>query len=230
MYECHFSGRSSSAKIAETGQTGTHAPQSMHSTGSMKSWSTCSNPGRPSSYFVSFFGWMQSTGQASTQAVSFVPIQGSAMMYATAILLSTSNGPTYPLLVLRRYRSLLKHLSVPDATFACVARQLEVLGQLKSIHRTGVLTEPTEHAAREVVGERRQVLATGLLVPHAGYHNQVFRAGQRAKIAGDAKRFIGVGIDIESWRTPIAFGYFGPLRRILLSVDVFGTLIPERNP
>ena len=33
----HFSGRSSSAKIADTGHTGTHAPQSMHSTGSMKS-------------------------------------------------------------------------------------------------------------------------------------------------------------------------------------------------
>src|SRR5437667_7320057 len=29
----HFSGRSSSAKIAVTGQTGTHAPQSMHSVG-----------------------------------------------------------------------------------------------------------------------------------------------------------------------------------------------------
>src|SRR5439155_9372514 len=78
----HFSGRSSNAKIAETGQTGTQAPQSMHSTGSMKSWSTASNPGRPSSYCVSFFGWMQSTGQASTHAVSFVPMQGSAMIYA----------------------------------------------------------------------------------------------------------------------------------------------------
>src|SRR5438094_559961 len=54
----------------------------MHSTGSMKSWSTASNPGRPSSYCVSFFGWMQSTGQASTHAVSFVPMQGSAMIYA----------------------------------------------------------------------------------------------------------------------------------------------------
>jgi hypothetical protein len=31
----HFSGRSSSAKMAETGQTGTQAPQSIHSTGSM---------------------------------------------------------------------------------------------------------------------------------------------------------------------------------------------------
>src|SRR5438445_9909732 len=53
----------------------------MHSTGSMKSWSTASNPGRPSSYCVSFFGWMQSTGHASTHAVSFVPMQGSAMTY-----------------------------------------------------------------------------------------------------------------------------------------------------
>jgi hypothetical protein len=31
----HFSGKSSKAKIAVTGQTGTHAPQSMHSTGLM---------------------------------------------------------------------------------------------------------------------------------------------------------------------------------------------------
>src|SRR5437667_1972126 len=54
----------------------------MHSTGSMKSWSTASNPGRPSSYCVALFGWMQSTGQASTHAVSFVPMQGSAMIYA----------------------------------------------------------------------------------------------------------------------------------------------------
>src|SRR3974377_369208 len=34
---CHFSGRSSRAKIAVTGQTGTQAPQSMHSTGLMYS-------------------------------------------------------------------------------------------------------------------------------------------------------------------------------------------------
>src|SRR5258705_11564990 len=75
-YSFHFSGRSSSAKIAETGQTGTHAPQSMHSTGSMYSISSASCLGS------SFLGLMQSTGQASTHAVSFVPMQGSAMMYA----------------------------------------------------------------------------------------------------------------------------------------------------
>src|SRR5205085_7030221 len=76
----HFSGRSSAAKIAETGQTGTQAPQSIHSTGSMNSMllSACGAS--------SFLGWMQSTGQASTQAVSFVPMQGSAITYAIEFL------------------------------------------------------------------------------------------------------------------------------------------------
>src|ERR1700733_5665044 len=62
--------------MAETGQAGTQAPQSMHSTGSMNSWSASPWPAS------SFLGWMQSTGQASTQAVSLVPIQGSAITYA----------------------------------------------------------------------------------------------------------------------------------------------------
>jgi hypothetical protein len=35
----------------------------------------------------SFLGWMQSTGQTSTQAVSFVPMQGSQMIYAIALIL-----------------------------------------------------------------------------------------------------------------------------------------------
>src|SRR6185437_10402071 len=65
--------------MAETGQTGTHAPQSMHSTGSMNNWSV------PSNLSESFFGWMQSTGHASTHAWSFVPIQGSAITYAISL-------------------------------------------------------------------------------------------------------------------------------------------------
>jgi hypothetical protein len=71
----HFSGRSSSAKIADTGHTGTQAPQSMHSTGSMYNISSSGNAG------ASFLGWIQSTGQASTQAVSLVPMHGSAITY-----------------------------------------------------------------------------------------------------------------------------------------------------
>src|ERR1700722_18002591 len=48
----------------------------MHSTGSMYSISSVA-------YFsLSFLGWIQSTGHASTQAVSLVPIQGSAITYA----------------------------------------------------------------------------------------------------------------------------------------------------
>src|SRR5450432_3484427 len=70
---CHFSGRSSRAKIAVTGQTGTHAPQSMHSTGLIYS---CGTPSKPGS---SLRGWMQSTGQTSTHAVSLVPVHGSAI-------------------------------------------------------------------------------------------------------------------------------------------------------
>src|SRR3954467_2719443 len=62
--------------MADTGHTGTQAPQSMHSTGSMNNWSTASNLSE------SFFGWMQSTGHASTHAWSLVPIQGSAITYA----------------------------------------------------------------------------------------------------------------------------------------------------
>src|SRR5262249_52299784 len=75
-YSFHLSGRSSAAKMAETGQTGAQAPQSIHSTGSIKS---CCPAACLSEFFL---GWMQSTGQASTQAVSLVPMQGSAIMYA----------------------------------------------------------------------------------------------------------------------------------------------------
>src|SRR5580704_16698240 len=48
----------------------------MHSTGSMYSMSSVAN------FSESFFGWMQSTGHASTHAASFTPIQGSAITYA----------------------------------------------------------------------------------------------------------------------------------------------------
>src|SRR5271169_470399 len=48
----------------------------MHSTGSIYIISSAVN------FSLSFLGWMQSTGQASTQAVSFVPMQGSAITKA----------------------------------------------------------------------------------------------------------------------------------------------------
>src|SRR6202011_3733781 len=84
---CHFSGRSSRAKIAVTGQTGTHAPQSIHSTGWMESCVSFSKSGS------SLRGWMQSTGQTSTQAESFVPMHGSAITYAIQGLLIFDQRP-----------------------------------------------------------------------------------------------------------------------------------------
>src|SRR5918995_4288949 len=63
----HFSGSASSGKIASTGHSGSQAPQSMHSSGSMMS--------------IRSNSWMQSTGQTSTHERSLMSMQGSAMMY-----------------------------------------------------------------------------------------------------------------------------------------------------
>src|SRR3954451_9983616 len=86
----HLSGSASSGKIASTGHSGSHAPQSMHSSGSMTRI-------RPAS-------WMQSTGQTSTHDLSLMSMQGSAMMYVTP--------PTLPRASARR-RQFLHELPRP---------------------------------------------------------------------------------------------------------------------
>src|SRR3954468_12294691 len=65
----HLSGSASSGKIASTGHSGSHAPQSMHSSGSMTRIRSAS--------------WMQSTGHTSTHDLSLMSMQGSEMMYVT---------------------------------------------------------------------------------------------------------------------------------------------------
>src|SRR6059058_3185168 len=70
MNGSHFSGVASSGKIASTGHSGSQAPQSMHSSGSMTRMRSAS--------------WMQSTGQTSTHERSLMSMHGSAMMYVTA--------------------------------------------------------------------------------------------------------------------------------------------------
>src|SRR6186713_119325 len=62
--------------MALTGQAGTQAPQSMHSSGWMYSIEVLAKSGS------SLRGWMQSTGHTSTHAVSFVLMHGSVMMKA----------------------------------------------------------------------------------------------------------------------------------------------------
>src|ERR1700760_3921586 len=69
---CHFWGSASSGKIASTGHSGSQAPQSMHSSGSMTRIRSAS--------------WMQLSGQTSTQDFSLMSMQGSEMMYVTGLL------------------------------------------------------------------------------------------------------------------------------------------------
>src|SRR4051812_3608317 len=63
----HLSGTASSGVIASTGHSGSHAPQSMHSSGSITSIRSAS--------------WMQSTGQTSMQDLSLMSMQGSEITY-----------------------------------------------------------------------------------------------------------------------------------------------------
>src|SRR5262245_51623945 len=69
--------------MAFTGHVSTHAPQSMHSSGSMKFMSS------PSSE------WMQSTGHTSTQVASLVPMHGCVITKAIGYPLSEI-GPGAP--------------------------------------------------------------------------------------------------------------------------------------
>ena len=92
MYLFHSSGTSLSSKIASTGHSGSHAPQSMHSSGFMykESFSSGTNPSALASApapVLSCGPWIQSTGQTSTQAVSQVPTQGSQITYVILVLL-----------------------------------------------------------------------------------------------------------------------------------------------
>ncbi|MDE2903091.1 MAG: hypothetical protein OXP73_08675 [Chloroflexota bacterium] len=57
-------------KIAVTGQTRSHAPQSMQTTGSKYKSSVDADSGVPGT------GWTQSTGRTSTHMASVMPMQG----------------------------------------------------------------------------------------------------------------------------------------------------------
>src|SRR5450631_4363437 len=61
----------------------------MHSTGSIYSIFSVAN------FSLSFLGWMQSTGQASTQAVSFVLIHGSAITWAIKLISLSFSEASY---------------------------------------------------------------------------------------------------------------------------------------
>ena len=89
-------------------------------------------------------------------------------------------------------------MPVPDGSFASVVGHLEVLGQLQGVGRAGVLAETAKHAPREVVGEGGQNFAAALLVALPAHDDQVFRATQRAEVAGDAEGLAGFRVVIQS--------------------------------
>src|SRR5580658_10121338 len=92
----------------------------------------------------------------------------------------------------------LQPVAVPDGAFASVLGHLEILRQLETIGWTRIFAEATEHAARSIVDEGSEDLpARGLVAMPADY-DEILRAGQGAKIAGDAERFAGLGIDVET--------------------------------
>src|SRR6266849_2932594 len=126
-------------------------------------------------------------------------------------------------------RTLLERLEVPDHTFARVVRELEILGEFKGVGRTSVFAQAAEHATAQVVGEFQELFAAGFFIALAGYNNQIFRAGHRAQVAGNAESLVGIGVDVQPRRASVPLGYLRPLQRILLGVDFLGMLISERH-
>ena len=89
---------------------------------------------------------------------------------------------------------------------------------------------PQNMQRESVVGEGGQDLAARGIIALPADHDQIFRAGQGAEIAGDAQRFAGLRIDVEARGAAIALGHHGPLERILLGVNILGILVAEGHP
>src|ERR1044071_4457240 len=110
----HLSGSAASGKISSTGHSGSQAPQSMHSSGSMTRILSAS--------------WMQSTGQTSTQERSLMSIQidreaverGEARLAIAANRLRAAVG--YPAALDGRH-STLRH-NAGDASAESARKQL----------------------------------------------------------------------------------------------------------
>src|SRR5713226_5064251 len=131
--------------------------------------------------------------------------------------------------VARRCGPFLEAVTVPDGPFAGVVGHLEILSQLEAVRRAGVFTQPAKHATRSVVGKESEDFPASGLVALPPDHNEVFRARQRAEVAGDAQRLPRLRVLVQTRRAAIAFGHHGPLEGILLGINVLGVLIAERH-
>ena len=116
---------------------------------------------------------------------------------------------------------------VPDCALARVGCHLEVLRELEAIGRASVLAQPAKHAARSVVGEVGQHLAASRVIAMPADDDQIFRAGQRAQVAGDAKRLARLRIHVQARRAAVPFRDHRALQRILLGIDILRILRPK---
>ena len=126
-----------------------------------------------------------------------------------------------------RSGSNFQAVPIPDGAFAIVMSHLEILSQLKAIGGASVLAQSAEHAARSVVSERGQNFSPCGVVSQPSHHDQVFRAGQRAQIAGNAKQFARLGIHVQPRCAAIALRYHRAFLRILLGCNVLGRLVAK---
>jgi hypothetical protein len=142
----------------------------------------------------------------------------------------SNRSPSFELLFVESWlRTFFQRLAIPYPAFAGVTGEFEILREFESVYGTRVLAESAEHAAAEIVGKIGELLAAGLLVARAGDDDQIFRAGQRTQIAGNAHGLIGVWIDVEPGRAAVTLGHLRPFHGILLGVDFLGILVAERD-
>ena len=121
-------------------------------------------------------------------------------------------------------------MPIPNGAFPCVIGHLEILGEFEAIGWAGVFAQAAEHAARCVIGKRGEDFAARGIIAKPAHDNQIFRARERAQVAGDTQRFARFWIHVQARRTSVTFGDHGALQRILLGVNILGRLITERQP
>src|ERR1700693_996139 len=77
----------------------------------------------------------------------------------------------------RRRGALFQPVTVPDGAFTGIGGHLKVLRKLEAISGAGVFTKAAKHAARSVVGERRQNFTASEVIALPADHDQIFRTG-----------------------------------------------------
>ena len=111
----------------------------------------------------------------------------------------------------RRRGAFLEAVAVPDRAFARIGSHLEILSELEAVGRARILAEAAEHATRGVIRKISEHLAARGVIAMPADHDQIFRAGQRAQVAGDAQRFARFRIHVQARRAAVALGDHRPL-------------------